>query len=613
MATSNRIRALNRLPFDFQDGLKVAGVDITSLNQLTTANGAGLVGYDNGTVKDVLDKTKPISNYTALRAYNGSATQIRITDPGIEGFFYYDSTDVISADNGGTVIVGSGGKRWKRHYSGAVNVKWFGAVGNNSSDDTDAIQNCINYIASVGGGILDLGGDKNTNYRIRKPLKLTYNLSIIGYARILPMEIFTPVVFPTHLTEVPQTYACLAYFNNGTHADDPNNFGYSGLNIERTVSFDGQYHVNVPVGLIMEGITGYRIDATFNQFASIGLWIKYYCWVGSSAAYAVNCRYGFLKLGPASNGISLKGFVGYGQNDTPDYGFIIDGDNNGIDFSGSLIEKTKNHILWTGGSGPATVKGIDFEICSGVAIHVDGTVAAAQGRQAGPITISGSFLEAGEVCIKATNAIIIAQGNRIRATPLAFKAIGVSSRIYDLSNVIEQSVAKIAEGNVITETLFEGARSEKTRAYWDADTVVKNSYSHEIFSYSYNQDLPTGFYKYKTQLADPATKRLLTSSEWVTREMRNGEVHGDLGLVLDYSAGFKLIRPYTSGDTTLGTSTVPFEKVTSKLFVQASGVASGVNPENNGEFVMQFTNNTTITIKAKGSDGVVRTADIALI
>lgn len=42
MATSNRIRALNRLPFDFEDGLKVGGVDVTSLNRAYDAPWVGL-------------------------------------------------------------------------------------------------------------------------------------------------------------------------------------------------------------------------------------------------------------------------------------------------------------------------------------------------------------------------------------------------------------------------------------------------------------------------------------------------------------------------------------------------------------------------------------------
>ena len=55
MATSNRIRALNRLPFDFDDGLKVGGVELGG------PEGASKVGHDGGTVQDVLD-----SNYKSV-------------------------------------------------------------------------------------------------------------------------------------------------------------------------------------------------------------------------------------------------------------------------------------------------------------------------------------------------------------------------------------------------------------------------------------------------------------------------------------------------------------------------------------------------------------------
>lgn len=39
---------------------------------------------------------------------------------------------------------------------------------------------------------------------------------------------------------------------------------------------------------------------------------------------------------------------------------------------------------------------------------------------------------------------------------------------------------------------------------------------------------------------------------------------------------------------------------------------ASVTPANNGEVEMQFTANTTLTFKAKGSDGVVRSADLTL-
>ena len=62
------------------------------------------------------------------------------------GTFYWDSTS-IEDDNGGTIIEATGvvDGRWIRNYSGAVNVKWFGAKGTGLSedDDTEAIQKAI--------------------------------------------------------------------------------------------------------------------------------------------------------------------------------------------------------------------------------------------------------------------------------------------------------------------------------------------------------------------------------------------------------------------------------------------------------------------------------------
>lgn len=49
--------------------------------------------------------------------------------------------------NGGTILVPSGGDgsaAWLREYSGAVNVRWFGATGDGTTDDTTAIQTAVN-------------------------------------------------------------------------------------------------------------------------------------------------------------------------------------------------------------------------------------------------------------------------------------------------------------------------------------------------------------------------------------------------------------------------------------------------------------------------------------
>lgn len=123
---------------------------------LTTLNGyvnASRVSFEGENLDDILEKGKPLANYSALRAYAGAATQVRITDPGIAGFFYYDAADTTSADNGGTIIVSSNGKRWKRLFEGAVNVKWFGAKGDGASSvsvDSVALPLALYYQRSTG-------------------------------------------------------------------------------------------------------------------------------------------------------------------------------------------------------------------------------------------------------------------------------------------------------------------------------------------------------------------------------------------------------------------------------------------------------------------------------
>lgn len=169
----------------------VIKVSLTTLNGYVNAN---RVSFEGENLDDILEKSKPIANYPALRAYAGAATQVRITDPGITGFFYYDATDTTSTDNGGTVIVSTGGKRWKRHYSEAVNVKWFGAKGDGVTDDTVAIQSAINCITDTAFSTIWSGGIKNYSkgggvvhlppgrYRITSGLLLGQHIRLQGFS-----------------------------------------------------------------------------------------------------------------------------------------------------------------------------------------------------------------------------------------------------------------------------------------------------------------------------------------------------------------------------------------------------------------------------------------------
>lgn len=121
---------------------------------LAATGGASLIGYDSGTLQDIADNAKTLQSYSALRAYTGRASGANITSGGVAGRFQRDLGDTTSADNGGTIIVDGSGRRWKRLFAGDVNVVWFEATGNGSTDDALAIQRAINFIKSIGGGVL---------------------------------------------------------------------------------------------------------------------------------------------------------------------------------------------------------------------------------------------------------------------------------------------------------------------------------------------------------------------------------------------------------------------------------------------------------------------------
>ena len=87
-------------------------------------------------------------DYTELRAYTGNATVVHITKNGLEGFF--SVTDLTGVDDQGTTIIDVRGRLWQRIYSGPMNVKWFGARGDNSFDNASAFSAANTAVSSYG-------------------------------------------------------------------------------------------------------------------------------------------------------------------------------------------------------------------------------------------------------------------------------------------------------------------------------------------------------------------------------------------------------------------------------------------------------------------------------
>lgn len=124
-----------------------------SLSNTTGAGGAAMIGFD-GTDLATYIKQKNARIVTSIAGLRGVSnarynfcfvTGYYASGDGGGGMYYYDSSDTTSVDDGGAIIVASDNGRWKLCAVDVISVRQYGAKGDNSTDDTAAFQNCLNY------------------------------------------------------------------------------------------------------------------------------------------------------------------------------------------------------------------------------------------------------------------------------------------------------------------------------------------------------------------------------------------------------------------------------------------------------------------------------------
>lgn len=148
-----------------------------SIQQLIAANGAASL---------------QVPDYASVRAITSNITSVYVTGylgstspSGIAGIFVRDDTDTTSTDNGGTILVSTNGKRWKRSFSGIVQASWFGASPSaTGAANATAFQAAFTAFggANMGYGMASVSLQIEGTYNFTGNLTLPVNVSLVSFS-----------------------------------------------------------------------------------------------------------------------------------------------------------------------------------------------------------------------------------------------------------------------------------------------------------------------------------------------------------------------------------------------------------------------------------------------
>lgn len=152
----------------------VSNVDISSSTIVnSTLQGCSISG---STIEGI---SPPVTSVAALRALDtsgfsdGSVVEVLgyyLPGDGGGGAFYLDSGSVAAEDNGLVIKPTASAGRWMRRFSGPINIRWFGAKGDGSTDDYDAIVDAVDVAKPLGATLFFPRGTYciRTNFPVRQ-------------------------------------------------------------------------------------------------------------------------------------------------------------------------------------------------------------------------------------------------------------------------------------------------------------------------------------------------------------------------------------------------------------------------------------------------------------
>ena len=141
------------------------------------AKGAALIPYDQTSAGEQILLSRKLSNYSALRAYTGSASHVELTQTGISGKFARLGIVGGYADNGGTIIIGVNGDVWVRQFCGVLALDWFQPDKTGLADAQPAVDAWFKVLGATGGSGFAGDGKYSLSTGITTPLTASFSVT----------------------------------------------------------------------------------------------------------------------------------------------------------------------------------------------------------------------------------------------------------------------------------------------------------------------------------------------------------------------------------------------------------------------------------------------------